>query len=217
MNFKLARAKMLEQQLKTWDVSSPTVLSVFGEVPKEDFVPLPLQQLSYADTELPLGQGRVILSPRILARGIQSLSIRSTESILQIGCDGGYASACLFMLSEKLSIIDSNKTLLSATKQQLTQKGLFGIRYLDGSCRALTTNHGPYDVIIALASVPLIPDTWHAALSERGRLFVIVGNAPRMYACLLTKHPKQKWSAVVLFETMTARLPDFDETKAFVF
>ena len=40
MNNNLARQRMVEQQIRVWDVTDQRVLAVLGEVPREQFVPI---------------------------------------------------------------------------------------------------------------------------------------------------------------------------------
>ena len=61
MNTDFARRQMVEQQVRTWDVSDAAILNVLGEVPREQFVAAGYEPLAFADTQLPIGHGQVIM------------------------------------------------------------------------------------------------------------------------------------------------------------
>ncbi len=65
MNFAQARFNMIEQQIRPWNVLDTAVLDLLGTVPREDFVPLAHQALSFADLEIPLPGGQCMLAPRL--------------------------------------------------------------------------------------------------------------------------------------------------------
>jgi len=95
MSYELARQKMVEQQVRAWDVSRPSVLAVLGEVAREQFVPAPCKDVAYADTEIPLPHQQVMLRPIIEGRLLQALSLGSGDRVLEIGTGSGYLTACL--------------------------------------------------------------------------------------------------------------------------
>jgi len=75
----------LSSQIRTWEVLDPVILDLLMRVHREDFVPAAHRALAFADMELPLGHGEVMLSPKTEARMLQSLMIKNTDSVLEIG------------------------------------------------------------------------------------------------------------------------------------
>ena len=75
MNIEQARFNMIEQQIRPWDVLDPKVLTLLAKVKREDFVPAAYRDLAFADLEIPLGEGQVMLPPRVEARLLQELGI----------------------------------------------------------------------------------------------------------------------------------------------
>ena len=59
-NFELARSRMIEQQIRAWQVLDQRVLETMKSVPREDFVPAKYRRLAFADVNLPLGHGQVM-------------------------------------------------------------------------------------------------------------------------------------------------------------
>ena len=68
MNIEQARFNMIEQQIRPWEVLDQQVLDLLFVVKREDFVPPPYRNLAFADMEIPIGSGQVMLAPRVEAR-----------------------------------------------------------------------------------------------------------------------------------------------------
>ena len=98
LNFTQARAAMVEQQVRPWEVLDPRVLATIGAVPREDYVPAAQRELAYADLSLPLGEGAVMLKPVVEGRLLQALALEPGDEVLEIGTGSGYLTACLAQL-----------------------------------------------------------------------------------------------------------------------
>ncbi len=82
MNIDFARRQMVQQQVRSWNVSEPTVLQVISELQREQFVPDGYEALAYADTEIPLPHDQAMLTPNVEGRLLQGLE----QPPLHIGC-----------------------------------------------------------------------------------------------------------------------------------
>jgi protein-L-isoaspartate(D-aspartate) O-methyltransferase len=81
MNFEVARAQMLGQQIRAWEVLDDRVLRALEQTPRERFVPEEYRDLAFADTEIPLAHSQWMLAPKIEGRLLQALQVdRSTRS-----------------------------------------------------------------------------------------------------------------------------------------
>ena len=72
-DFALARRNMVEGQLRPNRVTNAALLAVLGELPRERFLPDSVRSVAYADEDVPLGGGRYLMEPMVLARLIQTL------------------------------------------------------------------------------------------------------------------------------------------------
>ena len=52
INLEFARRRMVEQQVRCWEVYEPSVLAVLETIARDRFVPAPLMHLAYADTAI---------------------------------------------------------------------------------------------------------------------------------------------------------------------
>ena len=89
MNIEQARFNMIEQQIRPWEVLDPQVLDLLFVVKREDFVPAAYRNLAFADMEIPIGSGQVMLAPRVEARLLQELALHKHERVLEVGAGTG--------------------------------------------------------------------------------------------------------------------------------
>jgi protein-L-isoaspartate(D-aspartate) O-methyltransferase len=83
-DFALARRNMVEGQLRPNRVTNTQLLTVVGTLPREKFLPDGLRSVAYSDEDVPLGGGRFLMEPMVLARLIQTLQPRETDRALVV-------------------------------------------------------------------------------------------------------------------------------------
>ena len=62
MNLEATRQQMIAHQVRAWDVFDQAVLDALAGVPRELFVPAAYAAVAYADTDIPLAHGEVMLA-----------------------------------------------------------------------------------------------------------------------------------------------------------
>src|SRR5499427_9292236 len=97
-DFVLARRNMVDGQLRPNRVTNAQLLAVIGDLPRERFLPAGLQSVAYADDDVPLGNGRFLMEPMVLARLLQTLQPRETDRALVVASGRGYGAALLARL-----------------------------------------------------------------------------------------------------------------------
>ena len=70
-----ARRLMVEGQVRTADVTDPDLHEAMLTLPRERFLPPALAPLAYMDSDIPLGNGRALLKPMVLAKLIQAAEV----------------------------------------------------------------------------------------------------------------------------------------------
>jgi protein-L-isoaspartate(D-aspartate) O-methyltransferase len=217
MDVEQARFNMVEQQVRTWDVLDPAVLALLTELPRERFVPQDRQALAFADLELPIGHGEVMLAPKMQARIAQELMLRSTDRVLEIGTGTGFLTALLARLSASVVSVEIHADLAEAARQRLAALGLGNVTIETGDAARGWSAGAPFDAIVITGSLPVLPDTFQKSLAAGGRLFAIVGEKPVMSARLITRESDTAFAAVTLFETCVAPLHNAAQPSRFVF
>ncbi|WP_303785900.1 protein-L-isoaspartate O-methyltransferase [Azovibrio restrictus] len=217
MNIEQARFNMVEQQIRPWEVLDQSVLDLLFTVKREEFVPAACKALAFADLELPLGQGQVMLAPRIEARLLQELGVKPTDKVLEIGTGSGYMAALLAARAEHVVSLEINAELADVARGNLARAGITNVTVetVDGS--AGFPARGPYDVIMISGGIPAVPEAILRQLRQGGRLAAIVGTAPVMRAQLITCTGEGVFSTVNLFETVAPALENFAAPTTFSF
>lgn len=202
MNIEQARFNMIEQQIRPWEVLDPQVLDLLFVVKREDFAPPAYRNLAFADLEIPLGNGQVMLAPKIEAKMLQELGIKKTDKILEIGTGSGYMAALLAARAEHVVTIELRPELAAVAKENLANAGVANVTVEIGDGANGWSQRGPYDAIVVSGSVPALPDALLKQLRVGGRLAAVVGEAPVMEAQLITCTADGIYNTVNLFETV---------------
>lgn len=201
MNFDLARFNMIEQQIRTWEVLDQRVLDILARTPREDFVPRRHRALAFADLNIPLGHGQVMMTPKTEGRILQSLNIQPTDTILEVGTGSGYLTACLARFGRHVHSVDIFPEFKQAAEKALDAHGIGNVTLQVGDAATGWGRNAPYDVIAITGSVPLLSEEFQKSLAIGGRLFVVVGESPVMEALLTTRTGENDWAVESLFET----------------
>ena len=200
MNIELARLQMVQQQVRTWDVFDAAILRVLSTVPREQFVPAGLEALAFAETELPLRHGQLMMTPNIEGRMLQALDIKPSDSALEIGTGSGFITACLARLAKSVTSIDLYEDFQETAAANLADSGIsnFDLQIMDATQQLPDRK---YDVIAVTGSIEAFDPRLVMALTDGGRLFAVVGSAPNMEARLVKRIGENDWQTSSLFET----------------
>lgn len=217
MNYEQARFNMVEQQIRTWEVLDPDVLDLLMAVRREEFVPAAHRNLAFADIEIPIGCGQVMLKPAVEGKILQALKLNRSDSVLEIGAGSGYFAALLAARTDWVRTIDIEPELVKLASENLDRYGVQNVtvKEADGAlglpCRA------PYDAIVISGGVPVVPQAVLEQLKVGGRLFAFVGEAPVMKARLITCIGEGQFRTEDVFETLVPMLKNAQRKDDFRF
>ncbi|MBP5985663.1 MAG: protein-L-isoaspartate O-methyltransferase [Azonexus sp.] len=217
MNIEQARFNMIEQQIRPWEVLDPQVLDLLFVVKREDFTPPAYRNLAFADMEIPLGGGQVMLAPKIEAKMLQELVLQKTDKVLEIGTGSGYMAALLAARAEHVVTIEIRPELAAMAKANLERDGVANVSVEVGNGAEGWSQRGPYDAIVVSGALPVVPAALLKQLRVGGRLAVVVGEAPVMEAQLITCTGEGIYNTVNLFETVIPPLDGAETKSSFTF
>jgi protein-L-isoaspartate(D-aspartate) O-methyltransferase len=217
LDLTLARRNMVEQQIRTWEVLDERVLDLIDRSPREEYVPEQYRNLAYADMNIPLGQGQVMLAPKLEARILQELAIRPTDKVLEIGSGSGYMASLLAALGKHVFSVEIIPELEARARRNLETHGVKNVSVELGDGAGGWERHAPYDVIVITGSLPLLPRSFQTSLSRDGRMIAIVGDRPAMEVKLIQRLGSESWSEASLFETDVPALINAKQPERFVF
>lgn len=208
---------MVDRQIRPWEVVDERVIDIISRTPREDYVPPAYRNLAYADMNVPLGQGQVMMAPKLEGRLLQALRVGAGDRVLEIGSGSGYVTALLAALAAHVYSVEIHPELAEQAKQKLSAHGVQNVTVEVGDAARGWPQHAPYDAILVTGSLPLLPESLRAQLAPGGRLVVIVGRAPSMEAGCIERLDANNWRETSLLETVVPPLTNAPEPAKFVF
>src|SRR3989339_1101397 len=107
--FAKQRQEMVEIQIKARGINDQRVLDAILKTPRHKFIPTELQNFSYDDAPLPIGNGQTISQPFIIAQMTEYLNLKGNEKVLEIGTGSGYQTAILAEIAKKVITIERDE------------------------------------------------------------------------------------------------------------
>jgi len=203
VDFERARYNMIEQQIRPWDVLDQRVLDVIATTPREAFVPDKYRStLAFSDICIPLEHDQYMMQPRLEGRLLQTLDLRPTDKVLEIGTGSGYLTACLARLAAHVVSVDIFADFKYATERKLAGQNITNVDLKVDDAATGWGAENQFDAIAVTGSLPALHQGFHRSLNIGGRLFVIVGQPPMMEALLITRVGPEQWAQESVFDTM---------------
>ena len=206
---------MVDTQIRPSDVTKFPIIEAFLSVPREKFVPDGKREAAYIGENFKIGQSRVILEPRTLAKLLDALDIRNDELVLDIGPGLGYSSAVISPMAEVVIAVEDDSCMANEAEEFLTEVGADNVVIQIGKLEDGAPEHGPYDVIILQGGVEKIPSSILKQLKNGGRvgaIFVEEGLGTAKIGFKLNDKINWRYS----FNAAAPVLPGFFKQKDFV-
>lgn len=220
MDYELARANMIEQQVRTWEVLDQRVLDVMGRIPREAYVAEAHRGIAYSDTAVPIGHGQRMLKPIVDGRLLQALTIEPEDHVLEIGTGSGYLTTCMAALGARVTSLEIDSLLAQGARSRLREQAVESVEIIEQDAAKPWDAASRYDAIAFGGAVGRVPEFYLERLAVGGRLFAIVGDParPTMEARLVFRVDEREWTTESLFEQHVDALDHFrTPPPAFVF
>ncbi|MHB1515803.1 MAG: protein-L-isoaspartate O-methyltransferase family protein [Acidiferrobacteraceae bacterium] len=218
MNFEAARFNMIRQQIRPYHVLDERVLDAIARAPREDFVPAAYRALAFADMEIPLGRGEVMLAPKLEARLLQELDLSPGDRVLEVGTGSGYFTALLAGLAATVHTVEIHPGFKQDASVRLAAHGVTNVSCEVGDAAHGWPRHAPYDAIVLTGSVPELAQSFRTSLREGGRIVAVIGRAPAMELRRIERLGDDLgWRETSLIETVCPPLRHAEPPAQFVF
>jgi protein-L-isoaspartate(D-aspartate) O-methyltransferase len=218
-----ARRVMVDNQIRTFDVTDKTVLEAFDATAREIFVNPKDRSVAYADREIVVGEGaarRALLLPLVLARLVQALEINRGEKALDVMGGMGYSAAILAGAGLQTTFIEKDATLTDQARAALAEAGAsVEVLPADAGLGAKSAPKLPgrsFDVILLNGSSECEPAAFFPLLSEGGRLGVLLRQGVSARAMIYVRSGNHV-SGRRAFDAVAPVLPGFAAEPGFVF
>jgi len=213
-DFAARRLMMVDTQVRPSDVTKFPIIDAMLTVQRELFVPRDKREAAYIGENVGLGDGRVLLEARSLAKMLDALDLQKTDLVLDIGAGLGYSAAVMARMSEAVVALEDTPERIAEAQDVLTEAEADNVILQLGHLVEGAAQHGPYDVIVIEGAVEMVPPGLVAQLKEGGRIACIFSDAALGTAKIGYKlNGRVTWRA--LFNAGAPLLPGFQAARDF--
>lgn len=215
-DFSKRRTMMVDTQVRPSDVTKFPIIDAMLTVAREDFVPAAQREAAYVGENLTLGQGRVLLEPRSLAKMLDILAIDGDELVLDVGCTFGYSTAVIARMAQAVVGVEEDADMAREAQDALVAAGADNAVVHEGSLVEGAPQHGPYDVIAIQGGVADVSAALLDQLKEGGRIAAMFMEGPLGEVRVGYKRAgKISWR--LAFNATAPILPGFEKEMTFNF
>jgi protein-L-isoaspartate(D-aspartate) O-methyltransferase len=216
-HFADARNCMVDSQVRPNRVTDPRILTAMRRLPRERFLPPEVQSLAYADEDVPLGNGRYMMEPMVLAKLLQAAALFANERVLVIGAGAGYGSAVIASCGCRVTALEEDPALMSIARATLAVEAP-GVTLVSGPLSAGWPAGAPYDLILIEGAVTAIPTHLASQLhQETGRLLTPLRRDGGVTQAIRAEAIGDSFSLSTLFDCGTPEIPSLKKTRSFAF
>ncbi|SMX43581.1 protein-L-isoaspartate O-methyltransferase family protein [Actibacterium lipolyticum] len=172
-DYATRRRMMVDTQVRPSDVTKFPIIDSMLSVPREAYVPANRREAAYMGENVVLGQARVVLEPRTMAKMLDALDIQPDEIVLDIACGLGYSTAVIARMAEAVVAVEEDGSMAADAQSTLSERGVDNAAVIEGPLVDGAAKHGPYDVITIQGAVEHIPEGILGQLREGGRIAAI--------------------------------------------
>lgn len=218
MNFAEARRHMVDGQLRPNRIDDPRIVGALRELPRERFVPPALAARAYADADVPLPGGRVLLKPLVIAQLVQFLAAKRGERVLVLGAGTGFGAALLAAIGANVTAVEGDGALVDVARAALPAAVPAGsVAVVEADPAAGHAAGAPYDAILIEGGVAAVPRAVEEQLAEGGRLVAVslAGGPPGR--AIMVRRAGGAFTVTQGFDAHAPALPAFAAAPAFAF
>lgn len=170
VDFAARRTMMVDTQVRPSDVTKFPIIEAMLAVPREEFVPSAQREAAYMGENIELGDNRVLLEPRTLAKMLDVLDISNSDLVLDLGCALGYSSAVIARMAEAVIAVEEDAGFAKEAVELLSTNNADNVMVQQGALAQGAAEHAPFDVIVVEGAVQVIPEALVEQLKEGGRI-----------------------------------------------
>jgi protein-L-isoaspartate(D-aspartate) O-methyltransferase len=210
-DYGAARENMVENQVRTNDVTDLAIQDAMRTLPRERFCAPGRAFLAYAESTVEYAPGWFLMAPRDVSKLLQAIRPRAGERALAICAP--YAAAVLAQIGLDVTLRVPVGDCLKAAEAALAGKG---VRVVGGDPKAQDKD-GAFDVVVCEGAVEQCPAAWQAAIAVGGRLGVVERRGPVGKAMLYLRGDDGLIARREVFDATPPMMPGFESVRGFAF
>lgn len=216
------RLRMVNNQLRTFDVTDHRVQDAVLAVERERFVPPDQVAIAYSDEAIPIAfdpigrPTRTMTRPAVLARLLQLAQIKEDDVVLLVGAGLGYTAAVIGQLAGSVIALECDPALAERATEALEAADVANAVVVVGPLPDGYPGEGPYDHILIDGAILTEPAVLLQQLKAGGRLVTVEGEGLAGRAKLYTRGESGIASRYA-FNAAADTLPGFVPKPTFVF
>ncbi|WP_108659664.1 protein-L-isoaspartate O-methyltransferase family protein [Acuticoccus kandeliae] len=216
------RTRMVNNQLRTFDVTDHRVQDAFLTVERERYVPADERAIAYSDEAIAISRdaigrpSRTMTAPAILGRLLQLARVGEEDVVLLVGAGLGYTAAVLGNLASSVIALESDPDLAERATRLLEEADVTNVAVVTGPLPEGYPSEAPFDVIFVDGAIQTEPTALLEQLKDGGRLVAIEGEGLSGCARIYTKGTASV-SSRTAFNAAAGTLPGFAKEASFVF
>jgi protein-L-isoaspartate(D-aspartate) O-methyltransferase len=170
-----AQRRTMVEELRRRGITKPEVLAAMEQVPRHLFVPDEVRAQAYSDNPLPIGGGRSVYQPYVVALMTSLLELKRGDKVLEVGTGSGYHAAVLSRIAHQVCSIEIVETVASQASKRLSVLGYHNVAVKVGDGYQGWPDQAPFDAILLAVAPPHIPKPLIDQLRVGGHMVVPVG------------------------------------------
>jgi protein-L-isoaspartate(D-aspartate) O-methyltransferase len=217
LDFAEARNRMVDSQIRPNKVTDPRIVAAMRRIPRERFLPPRLVAMAYVDEDVPLGGGRYLIEPMVIARMVQLTAISAGERALVVAAGPGYGAALLAACGGRVTALEEDASLQAMARDVLAELAP-SVSLVSGPLSAGWPPAAPYDVILIEGGVQDVPKALGDQLHQQsGRLVAVCTGSERLGQAVLAEPTPAGLRTQPMFDCATPPIPQLMRSPGFVF
>ncbi len=166
--------QLVSEQIRKMALSE-SVMEAMATVPRHKFVLDEMRMFAYLDGPLPIGYGKTISQPFMVALMTDLLQVQPDDRVLDVGTGLGYQAAILAKLAKHVYSMDIIDELAKQAAERLEELGYQNVDVRTGDGRKGWAREAPFDKVLVAAAPELIPPALLDQLKPGGRMVIPSG------------------------------------------
>lgn len=196
LRYERLRRRLIEV-IRDRGIEDLEVLNAFDRVPRHLFLPDAVLHRAYEDTPLPIGFGQTASQPSLQGLYLQTLRLRPTDRVLEIGTGSGYQTALLAQLAGNVYSVERIRELSIRARAAIDALHINNVALLVGDGTIGWAKYAPFDAILVAAAAPAVPTALLEQLAPGGRLLVPIGDRNEQQLTLFVQTEQGLQSKVI--------------------